>query len=159
MIHDYHKYDEELGALYDYSDLLSVRLRNDSGLEAFMNSWDGVLAGMKVTPAEELLEFLFLNQLRHSTVLKEEVAHYDRAKRGSETRTYAFLMESVRRDLERQRLLHNRKAVSKGLGGDSAGILALPAAPKKEPKPPKTANRSGSPGSDNGRRQGVCFDF
>jgi hypothetical protein len=164
MVHDYHKYDEEIGALYDYQDLLSVRLKNDSCLESFMNSWDSVLAGMRVTPAEELLEVLFLAQLRHSQMLKEELAHYDRSKKGSEARTYAFLMESVRRYLERQRLLSNRKAVSKGLGADG---MALAAPDKKQAK--QKREKSANAGKEKRERfperatsksgKGVCFDF
>ena len=103
MIHDYHKYDEEYGAVLNFTDLLAVRLKNDAGLEGFMTSWESILAGMAQPPAESILEPLFLEQLRASTVLKEELAHYERAKRGAEVRTYAFLLESVRRYLERQR--------------------------------------------------------
>jgi len=165
MVRDYHKYDEEIGALYDYQDLLSVRLKNDSQLESFMNSWDSVLAGMRVTPAEELLEVLFLAQLRHSQVLKEEIAHYDRSKKGSESRTYAFLLESVRRYLERQRLLRNRTAVSKGLGADGMALPAPSDKKQKKQKREKSADgkkekrgRSPSPArSSDGK--GVCVDF
>ena len=87
MIYDYHKYDEEYGAVLNFTDLLAVRLKSDAGFEGFMTSWESVLAGMAEPPAESILEPFFLEQLRASTVLKEELAHYERAKRGSETRT------------------------------------------------------------------------
>ena len=120
MVYDHHKYDEERGSLYDFKDLMSVHFRGDSHLEAFLSNWDSVLAGMKAQPEASLLEVLFYDQLSKSTVLREEIAHYDRARKGSEERTYAFLLEAARRYLERQRLARNRQAVAKGLGGGSS---------------------------------------
>jgi hypothetical protein len=69
------------------------------------------------SPSLDIIEVLFLEQLRHHAVLREEIAHFDRAKRGSSTRTYRFLVESVKRYLERARHARNRKAMERALGG------------------------------------------
>ena len=97
MVRDHHKLDEERGALYNFQDLMSVKLRGDGNLESFMNTWESVLSTMHNPPGQDIVEVLFLEQLRHSAVLREEIAHYDRAKRGSSTRSYRFLVESVKR--------------------------------------------------------------
>ena len=39
LIHDHRKLDEERGALYDFTDLMSVKLKGDSSLESFWNTW------------------------------------------------------------------------------------------------------------------------
>ena len=71
MVHDYHKFDEEIGAIMDIKDLMSVKLRGDAGLETFMNSWDMVIAGMQELPVESILEPLFLEQVRAAPALRE----------------------------------------------------------------------------------------
>ena len=113
MVHDYRKYDEEIGAIMDIKDLMSVKLKGDAGLESFMNSWEMVLAAMQDVPPESILEPLFLEQIRVAPALKEEVAHYDHSRKGTPNRSYAYLLEAARRYIERQRLHRNRTAVAK----------------------------------------------
>jgi hypothetical protein len=93
LIHEFHKYDEEQGALYDFTDLTAVKLRNDSGLEAFITSWLSVLTGMKHPPEETIIEVVCLEQLRNAHCLKEELAHYDSARKDTPERSYAFLSQ------------------------------------------------------------------
>ena len=108
---------------------MSVKLRGDGDLESFMNTWESVLSTMHNPPGRDIVEVLFLEQLRHSAVLREEIAHYDRAKRGSSTRSYRFLVESVKRYLERAKHARNRKAMERALGGAAPAAAAMPPFP------------------------------
>jgi len=165
-VHDYHKFDEEVGAIMDIKDLMSIKLRGDAGLETFMNSWDMVVAGMQEVPVESILEPLFLEQVRAAPALREEVAHYDRSRKGMPDRTYAYLLESVRRYLERQRLQRNRAAVAKQLG-NPPGSPAFPSTTdhkkKKSGKGGKKGGKSRSPSRsrspDGNKKKGVCYDY
>ena len=74
MIHDNHKLDEERGALYDFTDLLAIRLKGDNQLESFMTTWESVLSAMAHPPSPNIIEVLFLEQLRHSSALRDEIA-------------------------------------------------------------------------------------
>ena len=166
MVHDYHKFDEEIGAIMDIKDLMSIKLRGDAGLETFMNSWDMVIAGLQEVPVESILEPLFLEQVRAAPALREEVAHYDRSRKGTPDRTYAYLLESVRRYLERQRLQRNRAAVAKQLG-NPPGSPAFPSTidhkKNKGGKGGKKGGKSRSPSwgrsPDGNKKKGVCFDY
>ena len=104
MIYANFKVNEEAGALYDISDLVAVRLKNDGSLEHFLISWDSVIGGMRKEPPAEIVEVLFYQQLKsNSSVLKEEMAHYDRALIGDPDRTYEFLRRTVERYIDRRR--------------------------------------------------------
>ena len=150
MVHDYHKYDEEIGAVMDIKDFMSVKLRGDHALEPFMNSWDMVLAGMQDVPAESILEPLFLEQIRVAPGLREEIAHYDRARKGTPDRTYSYLLESVRRYLERQRLYRNRQSVTKQLSNTNT-----PAAPGVSDTQKEKSERQGK----RRKREQVALSF
>ena len=49
MIYEYMRVSELEGALYDLSDLMAVQLRAEK-LEAFLNSWETTLLGMRKVP-------------------------------------------------------------------------------------------------------------
>ena len=57
------KISEIEGAILEFSDLLAVELRGDN-LTAHLNDWEGVLAVIDKRPTDEVLESLFLKQLR-----------------------------------------------------------------------------------------------
>ena len=172
LTHDHHKLDAERGALYDFTDLMSVKLKGDSNLESFWTAWESVLSATLHTPSPDIMEVLFLEQLRHCSALREEISQYDRAKRGTPERTYEFLVESVKRYLERARHARNRKAMERALGG---AAIAAPASttPKAKGKGKgKGASRTPSPkrggqGSGKGRNPprpsgspgAVCYDW
>lgn len=59
MSHDYRKLDEERGAMYDYNDLATGKLRGDSRLETFINVRDSVIACMKTDPGPRFVEIWF----------------------------------------------------------------------------------------------------
>ena len=85
MVFDHYKISEELGTLFDINDLMAVSFKGDQKMEQFLNSWDSMLAGMKSKPTDDVIEALFLKQLRKSQVLKEEISHYDRTDRSDPT--------------------------------------------------------------------------
>ena len=72
---------------------------------------------MREEPTLRVKEELFLEQLRQSQVLREEVAHYDRVEKGDPDKTYDFLVESIRKFLERKRHRQNRQDMVKALTG------------------------------------------
>ena len=61
QIYQNYRVNEEAGALYDFTDLMAIRLKGDNQLENFLISWDSVIAGMKHVPAPDVVELLFSN--------------------------------------------------------------------------------------------------
>ena len=136
MIYHHYKTNEEAGALYDLADLMAVKWQGDGNLESFLHTWDSVLLGMREEPPEHYLEILFHTQVRNSAVLREEIAHYERARKGHPDRTYAFLTDTVRRYLDRRRQDVNRKAMVQSLGRANPALPASlsPASSRNEGK-------------------------
>ena len=84
---------------------------------------------MKTTIDDFIVDALFVEQVSGSSVLKE-IAHYDRSCKGAPNRTYEFLVNTVRRYLDCQKHLRNRRAMAHALGG--AASTVAPAAPGEE---------------------------
>ena len=61
-----------------------------------------------------------MEQVRRSTALREEIAHYDRVDRTHPDRSYDFVMRSIRKYIERQRHRSNRSEIVKALSGGHA---------------------------------------
>ena len=87
VLYEQFKLDEAAGAIFSLADLLSVQYRGDADLATFMDNWDSVLCGMEQEPVTEVKETLFLRELRKSTVLREEVLHYERCPPGHADKT------------------------------------------------------------------------
>ena len=65
--HDYHTLDEDRGALYDFTDLLAVKLKSDDAFKKFINTWESCQAAMKDPPAPNIMDILFCEQLKRYT--------------------------------------------------------------------------------------------
>ena len=80
---------------------------------AFKNAWELVLAGLKSTPSEEIMESLFRRQLERSVQLKELMSLYnqDIVQRGDK-RSYERLMKMLTAHLEQRRRQQNRDNLS-----------------------------------------------
>ena len=117
------------GSLYEFEDLLGVKLVNEN-LITFMSNWDTVLSGMKVTPEDQFLEPLFHREVKKCKSISHDIAIYERATEGAKERSYAYLHQAASNYLARGRLDRNRERMARQLGDDKP---ALPAA-KRVPK-------------------------
>ena len=141
-----------------------------------MTTWESVLSAMTKPLGDDIIEILFLEQLRHPSALRDEIAIYDRSKRGTPARSYTFLVESVKRYFERARRSRNRKAMERALGGaaPAAPAPATPAAKEKGKGKGRKgkASRSLSNGRGGGKKGGkgknpprppspgaICYDW
>ena len=115
MFEHYFKTNEEAGSLYSVEDLLKVQLSGDD-LATFIHNWESVIAGLNHQPEETTLRDILLRQLRCSGKLKFDLEVYDRAKEGTEKRTYEYLVTCVKDLLARDRTRNNRKAIAKAHG-------------------------------------------
>ena len=115
MFEHYFKTNEEAGSLYSIEDLLKVQLSGDD-LSTFIHNWESVIAGLNHQPEETTLRDILLRQLRSSGKLKFDLEVYDRAKEGSEQRTYEYLVKCVKELLTRDRSRKNRNAIAKAHG-------------------------------------------
>ena len=102
LFDQYFKTNEEVGSLYSVEDLLKVRLINDD-LSTFLSNWESVMSGLSHTPDETTLRDIFLRELRQSKRLKYDLEIYDRAKEGTDQHSYAFLKNSIKEMLVRER--------------------------------------------------------
>ena len=141
IIYDHFRINEEAGSPYNTQDLISVKLGNDSNLEAFLLNWEQVINGLRKPPGEDLLEPLFLEQIKSSPALKADIEVYRRARAGEKERSYTFLMQAVQRHLLLKRQEENRKAQQKLLSGGGKN----PAAPAKHDQ--KESDRK------------ICFEY
>ena len=182
VVYDHFKIDEFAGVLYELTDLMAVKIRNDNPspkqLEWFMTTWESTLAGMKKEPTDDVLEALFLERVRDCQCIAQDIGVYDRAKEGEPERSYAFLVEAVTRFIERKRRKDNRKAVQLALTNATSG-KAQPTVPAPKKKGKKKGDGKGkrrgrspsysrSPGRNGNRRtprdspspgKGVCYKW
>ncbi|OLQ04708.1 hypothetical protein AK812_SmicGene12191 [Symbiodinium microadriaticum] len=124
LFDQYFKTNEEVGSLYSVEDLLKVRLINDD-LSTFLSNWESVMSGLSHMPDETTVRDIFLRELRQSKRLKYDLEIYDRAKEGSEQHSYAFLKNSIREMLTRERKRKNRDRIARS-HGDKYGAAASP---------------------------------
>ena len=94
-----------------------------------------MVGGMRGQLGEAPIHQWFYEQVKKSTVLKEEVAHYDRVDSGHPHKTYKWLMGAVRKYVMVRRRDHNReKNVERAFTGAAPPRPATPA--KSEGKGP-----------------------
>ena len=111
MFEVHFKTSEEAGALYGTEDLLKISLDSDD-LKSFLRKWESVLTGMSHVPDPATLKDLFYREVRKSRKLRFDLDVYERAVEGSNDRSYEFLINSVRRYLDRERLRTYREKIS-----------------------------------------------
>ena len=136
MFDQYFKTNEEVGSLYSVEDLLKVTLHSDD-LTTFLHNWESVIAGMSHVPEEMVLRDILLRQIRKSSRMKYDLEIYDRAKEGSASHSYAFLLKSIRDLLTRERMRKNRDRIAKS-HGDKFGAPVLEGG-----RPQRPPSRSG----------------
>ena len=136
---------------------MKVKLPQDD-LSTFIHNWESVVAGISHVPDERTLRDILLRQIRRSARMKWDLDLYDRAKEGTSTHSYSFLIQSIRDLLTRERVRRNRDRIAKS-HGDKYGAPA----PRKEGARPQSGGRGRTPSRDP--REGplalkaVCYDF
>ena len=134
MMHEHFSTNIKHGATYSLQDLFSVKLKGDN-LRGFISNWDQVMAGIPKVPEISILETLFFNQVKNSKAIAHDLQEYHRAEEGTDKKSYDFLVTSVRRYLDRERLESNRERVARTLGASSSN--AAPAVGEKTGYIPK----------------------
>ena len=137
------KTNEEVGSLSSVEDLLKVNLLQDD-LSTFIHNWESVVAGMSHVPDERTLRDILLRQIRRSARVKWDLDLYDRAKEGTSTHSYNFLIQSIRDLLTRERVRRNRDRIAKS-HGDKFGAPA----PRREGTRPQSGGRRRPPSRDS----------
>ena len=85
MVRESFRTEAHMDVFYNLQDLMAVRWVGDDQMPKFLEKWDTVTEGMgPETIQEKTLRYLFLEQVSHSTVLAEDVAHYHRLKPNDE---------------------------------------------------------------------------
>ena len=149
MFEVHFKTSEEAGALYGTEDLLKISLDSDD-LKSFLRKWESVLTGMSHAPDPATLKDLFYREVRKSRKLRFDLDVYERAAEGSNDRSYEFLINSVRRYLDRERLRTNREKISQS----HSAKYANPAPHDKRARSPSYGKRSAK--GDGGNQ---CYEF
>ena len=81
------------------------------------------MSGLSHTPDETTLRDILVGELRQSKRLQYDIEIYDRAREGSEQRTYRFLVGSLKDLLTRERKRKNRDRIARS-HGDKYGAAA-----------------------------------
>ena len=74
------------------------------------------LTGIRKMPDAEWLDTLFRSQIKGHSGLKEDMAYYNRLEKGHADRCYTFLLNCVRKYLERQRQDRAKAERTRGVG-------------------------------------------
>jgi len=124
-------------------DLTDLTVKSGN-IEAFQNTWNAVLFGVKERPSDSMLESVYYRAVHKFPTIALDVAHYDRVPEGAGgDRCYSFLFDAVTRYIQRARQRVVREDISKSIRGVSSV-----AAPATEPKA-KGAKGKGK-GTDKG---------
>ena len=75
ILQNYRRTEVEIG-MTDFRDLTNVCLRGDN-LVAFVDEWDSVIYGMRDPPPENIIETLFVEQVRKCKHFEPVFALYD----------------------------------------------------------------------------------
>ena len=86
------------------SRLLGVKWLGDEKLATFDLNWENVLSGCTKEIEESTKRALYLEQLRKSARLRQDIAHYDRLSVDDTDTSYQWLMDMVVSDLERNHM-------------------------------------------------------
>ena len=129
-LHEYFSTNIKHGATYALQDLFSVRLKGEN-LKSFIANWDQVLAGLEKIPDVSVLETLLYNQVKNCRAINHDMNEYHRAADGSATKSYDFLVQAVRRHLDRTRLETNPERIARNLGSHPSSLTATPAVDTK----------------------------
>ena len=121
--------DEERGALYDLSDLMLVKYKSDEHAPRFLNLWLHTVQGLSEKQPENNLMTLLKAQLEHSSALKDDISHFNRLSKGDPERNYDYLIESLKRFVNKTKKNINREKTLVRLSGGQPRptVLALPA--------------------------------
>ena len=149
MFEVHSKTSEEAGALYGTEDLLKISLDSDD-LKSFLRKWESVLTGMSHVPDPATLKDLFYREVRKFRKLRFDLDVYERAPEGSSDRSYEFLINSVRRYLDRERLRTNREKIAQS----HSAKYANPAPHDKRTRSPSYGKRS-----TKGDNSNQCYEF
>ena len=95
-----------------------------------------MIAGITKTLDDFVLETLFYQQVKSCRSISHDLQEYHRAEEGTPKKSYDFLVNAVRRYLERQRLEYNRDRLAHNLGAPSSST-ATPALEGKGKYVPK----------------------
>ncbi len=70
----YRHYDitEEAGVVYDFVDLMWLKWAGDDNMQLFLDHWTMVLSGLREQPTAETRKYVFAQQLRQPTVMRED---------------------------------------------------------------------------------------
>ena len=77
-----------------------------------------VLRSLSKPVDEEILEYLYYDQVKGMKMLSEDIAHYNRLEEGHPERSYDYLVKCVERQLRLTRQAKTRVALSRGLIGN-----------------------------------------
>ena len=159
MFDDYYKTSIEAGSLYRVEDLLGVAKIGDTigDLRKFVNRWDATIAGMESPPDDFVLRDILLRQIRGSSLMKNNIEVFDRAREGTHEKSYKFLHQSMKEMIDRERLRENRNRIAQRQTGKegkqpNAGVAAKPGPRKGSPK--RERGRS-----EETKKKGICYKF
>jgi len=156
-IDQHFKMTEADGAVYGMEHLLSVSMKNDN-LERFLADWDTVLTGMRKRPEDQILEAIFIRQLKQCSVMKDDLRDYDRLVLDDPMKTYAELYRTANRVIERRRLQTHRDAMARHIAGGHVAVATRTgkAARKGLPKGSGKGKAEGGQARPDDPLKGVC---
>ena len=98
--------------VYSIKHLHELQWYGDDDMEKFIARWEYIISGMESKPSEEEQRDILIKQMRHSSKLQHDVAHFDRIEdNDSKDNSFAWLVSRIDRCIEREEILANEKKV------------------------------------------------
>ena len=106
-----------------------VKYKSDEHAPRFLNLWLHTVQGPSEKQPENNLMTLLKTQLEHSSALKDDINHFNRMSKGNPERNYEYLVETLKRFVNKTKKNINReKTLVRPSGGQARPtVLALPA--------------------------------
>ena len=107
MIHEQFRVTGTDDSVENYTDLITIVLRNDD-IQEFDSKWDGILLSMTKIPHDDILERLYKLRVRESEKLKTVLELYDLETRQKKLEPdYHSLKTMAKRSIEQE--IRNKK--------------------------------------------------
>lgn len=96
VVYEHFRLDVNKGHYFSWTDLNKCVFHGDLRLSEFINNWQDTMEGLITPIPEEIIEAMFYEQIKSSTVMKVEIHNYIVATVGHPHKTYKFECQHVR---------------------------------------------------------------
>ena len=136
LILNYHKVNDSQEVVIGIEHLTLLEWKGDHKMAEFKHHWDSIMRRMTDPLTEPTLKGLLYKKLRHSKLLKDDIAHYDRMENDDVHKNTTYLWNAVNRAIRIRKEQKNADEQENYLRNElsATGVPATPAKAKAKTK-------------------------